>query len=272
MLKDGKATQSAAYNVLVTLQTLTEEAHLRNLAYTPANLPVLRDLNEVPPELVDVPCFKSKGKPKQAQRDKPIAGSAAMSRFDAFRELTESIAESQTPQVLYALSVDVSALKCLMDGLGSKARSLVKKIVVHGWYHDVRPCPANGGVMFPEMIARRLQLLLLEEISEGVGYGEQVPLDFYRMSRQPDIYGLMYGEGAIYYGGCRDCPSFFAYGDHIDFQEYREIGTPMYKLNPSRSLEYQKHKTMLMYGTVSMKDRQATRPDQHYPIVVASRQ
>jgi len=126
--------------------------------------------------------------------------------------------------------------------------------------------------MFPEMAARRLQLLLLEEISEGVGYGRQVPLDLYRISAKPDIYGLMYGQSTIYYGSGRDCPSFPQFGESFELKEYREIGTPMYKLSASRSWEYLRNRNLLMHGTNNIGPKQVVhRPDHQFPIILPSR-
>ena len=159
-----------------------------------------------------------------------------VSRFDVLCKLSEAIRRSETPQVLYAIISEGSALKCLMDGLNGAMRESIEKIVVRGWDYCPYPNDFDKQALYMyEIIERRIQLL--KEISEGEGFNTQLSIEYYNLKLKPTFYALMYGKGAIYCGHCGICDSI-----------YKEIGSPMYKMTGLAGEKYLEWRNMMMYG------------------------
>lgn len=159
-----------------------------------------------------------------------------VSRFDVFHKLSETIRRSETPQVLYAIISEGSALKCLMDGLDGIMRESIEKIVVRGWDYGPDPNDFDKQALYMyEIIERRIELL--KEISKGEGFNKKLRIDYYNLKEKPTFYALMYGKGVMYCGHC-------GIRDYI----YKEIGSPMYKMTGLAGEKYLERRNMMMYG------------------------
>ncbi len=227
---ESKVTRNVFYDVLLTLELLTKEAYKSDPEkFNPGTLPVLLNLHVIPDVLVPI---LGPNRNTQTQQMIESASKSHLERLtplECYQELTESIINSQTTEVLYASICLGWTLRFLMACLGQE-NSSIGKIVVRGIYLDDAE----------RTNARKLILRDMELVHMPFG---KIHMEYHDWNEDPGFYGFMYGKETIYFGHLDKHVSITNKPSYS-----RPILTPMYRMTKNNSKQFEKYKALMICG------------------------